>query len=429
MSLSEFIGDVRDALKKHNAAALCKFLEINPQDNKGPLIARFNDPNDFDLYEIDERFRNVIKSYIKLMKSIYLVNDIKKSFEDYNEMVIQLNRYAELQTNWINLTLMKCCKELIGIYSVMEKSFPEEIKNNNQSNEIFTDRKQSALEILANTINKSFKLSLNDKNLDLSQSKRIDIYFFLSILIKIYFKLGNIELAKSIEKALKGTRFELPAFNKKLKDKASAITYLYYSSILSLEDSDFKSSQSKLESALNLLSYYQDISRVKKNHQKILILLLPLKLYNDKKIPKDIIWKQFPTLKYLYKDNLFEFILKGQIFQLNNFIIKVQAFLLKSNLYLLFENLKRLCMISLIKKTVHIHQSLNEDTKTNHIIPFSAFNVTITYSTHGKSQKDYTENFDEIECILASLIADGFIKGYLSHSNKCIVLSKTVPFP
>jgi len=35
----------------------------------------------------------------------------------------------------------------------------------------------------------------------------------------------------------------------------------------------------------------------------------------------------------------------------------------------------------------------------------------------------------EIECILANLIYNGMIKGYLSHKHKCMVVSNTDPFP
>ena len=36
---------------------------------------------------------------------------------------------------------------------------------------------------------------------------------------------------------------------------------------------------------------------------------------------------------------------------------------------------------------------------------------------------------DEIECILANLIFKGYIKGYISHEKRVVILSKTNPFP
>jgi hypothetical protein len=37
-------------------------------------------------------------------------------------------------------------------------------------------------------------------------------------------------------------------------------------------------------------------------------------------------------------------------------------------------------------------------------------------------------DLDELECILANLIFQGSIKGYIAH-KKCVIFSKTDPFP
>ncbi len=38
-------------------------------------------------------------------------------------------------------------------------------------------------------------------------------------------------------------------------------------------------------------------------------------------------------------------------------------------------------------------------------------------------------DMNEVECILSNLIYKGFIKGYISHEKKILVLSKKVAFP
>lgn len=38
-------------------------------------------------------------------------------------------------------------------------------------------------------------------------------------------------------------------------------------------------------------------------------------------------------------------------------------------------------------------------------------------------------DMDEIECILANLIFKGYVKGYMSHQKKILVVSKAQPFP
>ncbi len=38
-------------------------------------------------------------------------------------------------------------------------------------------------------------------------------------------------------------------------------------------------------------------------------------------------------------------------------------------------------------------------------------------------------DMDGVECLVADLIFKGYVKGYISHTKKTLVLSKTNPFP
>ena len=38
-------------------------------------------------------------------------------------------------------------------------------------------------------------------------------------------------------------------------------------------------------------------------------------------------------------------------------------------------------------------------------------------------------DYDEIECVLANLIFRGYVRGYISHTKRMLVLSKSNPFP
>lgn len=429
--LSDYIQKVCLLVNLEDSQKFRSCITINPGINEGTIRAHFPEPNDFDLHPIPEKFRNVVKSYLKLMKSVYIANSINASFFDLNEMVNNLNRAADTQTNWINQPLINACTELISVYQVRLKNFPEEEEmelSNLENNEY--GNSSSSLERLAATINGLFKLSLNDKNLDLSQSKRLDIYFFLGNLIKIYFKLGKLELAKSVEKALKGTRFNLPKLNGAGSSKRYAVTYLYYSALLSLDDADFTTSEEKLVKAMEILSCYKDPKNVKNQTEKILIILLPLKLYNKRLTPSNEIWEKFPKLKFMYKDNLFDAIKNGNLKKFDQALTKYQLILLKNHLYLLFEMMKSLCYLKLVKKTVSIIHSLNSETKS-HIVPLSAIQLALEFSTNDsyKESDKFAYNLDAVECILANLISSGKIKGYLSHAYRCIVLSKANAFP
>lgn len=443
LTLSGYIKKIVKALKHEDADQLRDCLTINPANNAGEARADFAEPNDFDLYPVPEKFRPVVKCHLKVMTSIYKYKSIDTAFTELNEMNSNLIRAAESQTNWINLPLMSSLSELIAVYKVRQQKYPEDVSSYQfQDMEIDSFEggsgngpKTSALEQLSITVNKGFKLSLNDKNLVLSQSKRNDIYFFLSNLIKIYFKMNKLELAKSVEKAVKGTRFELPPMNAKLANKKHLVVYLYYSSLLSLDDGDFTAAESKLDKAMDLMRYYSQ--KCARQTNQILLILLPLKLHNKNQvINSPEFWKEHPELQLVYRDNLLYSVIHGDIAKFEDCIKKYEVVFLKNHLYLLVLSLKQQCYLRLVKKTATIYRELCTDPLQAHIVPFSAFQVAFEFSKYGTSEKEqdvddrvfgYAQ--EEIECILAGLIAKGKIKGYLSNINCCAVLSKTVAFP
>ena len=44
-------------------------------------------------------------------------------------------------------------------------------------------------------------------------------------------------------------------------------------------------------------------------------------------------------------------------------------------------------------------------------------------------QEDTELDLDELECTLANLIYSGYVKGYIAHEKRVLVLSKASPFP
>ena len=59
----------------------------------------------------------------------------------------------------------------------------------------------------------------------------------------------------------------------------------------------------------------------------------------------------------------------------------------------------------------------------NHQLQMQDFQLALHVAT-GNSM-----DTDEIECVLTNLIFKGYIKGYMSHTKKILVVSKTQPFP
>lgn len=436
MSSYEYVQEFSRAISSQNLKKLRNLLTINPGAHDGALRAGFQGPSDVDLYLLPEKFKPVIRSYLQLMRSIYVSNDINRSFHDFLDMMVHLNRAAESQTNWICPTLINCSNELISLYQVRSKLHPDEEGISEDLEKPVTN----SLELVANTINRSFKICLTDKTPELAVSKKSSIHFFLAALIKIYFKLNRLELAKSMEKALVGTGLAIPTIvHSPVEYRKHIVTYLYYSSLLSLDEGDFAFAETKLLTAMEFLSCYRLQKKVFKQVEKILFLLIPLKLYTSRAVLPADVWNKFPNLRYVYEEQLFNAIFTGNLRKFDECVAKFQTLFLKRHIFILVIQLKSLCYLTLMKRTATICGELNA--KTPHIVAFSRFQLAMEFSQHNKYDADhyivpesvtnqkYSTSSEELECILANLIAKRQIKGYLSHANKCIVLLKSEAFP
>lgn len=82
--------------------------------------------------------------------------------------------------------------------------------------------------------------------------------------------------------------------------------------------------------------------------------------------------------------------------------------------YLLLEKCKTVCYRNLFKR-IHIILDKHQ--------------ISLAYVAKALKWLGMPIDLDEVECILANLIYRGYIRGYLSHSKRVLVLSKKEPFP
>lgn len=128
-----------------------------------------------------------------------------------------------------------------------------------------------------------------------------------------------------------------------------------------------------------------------------------------------------PKRNLLEKYNLMEFeelmeaVKRGDLCNLEKVMEKHELFFIGAGIYLIVEKLKIIAYRNLFKKVylvLNIHQIPIQDL-------LSAFEM------QGINDVD----MDEVECIVANLIFEGKIKGYISHQHKKLVISKQNPFP
>ncbi|KAK2153168.1 hypothetical protein LSH36_305g03077 [Paralvinella palmiformis] len=180
----------------------------------------------------------------------------------------------------------------------------------------------------------------------------------------------------------------------------------YYVGRKAIFDNDFKNAEEYL-----LFAFQRSHRQAKKNKRLILIYLLPVKMLLGH-MPKQQLLKKYDLLQF---SDVTTAVSCGNLLLLNEALQKNEEFFIKCGIYLILEKLKIITYRNLFKKVALI---LN-----THQMPISAF--TVALKMMGEDEVDD----DEVECILANLIYENKIKGYISHQHRKLVISKQNPFP
>ncbi|KAI5956289.1 CSN12 [Candida jiufengensis] len=436
-TLDAFIHDFKTSISKKDSKLLKSLITINP-GQIAQVRKNFNVPTVYQMYSIPDKFRLVLTTYLKILKSIYIQQSLNSSFDNFNEMCNYLLKASESCDNWIMPVIISSFEELILLYKVKQSKEPEDLDSilddtiDDNNNLIFNNEKskKSSLEELISTLRKGFILTFNDKNPDLKQSKKNDVYFFLSNFVKYCFKMNKLVIAKSMMEVVKNSTQKLPSMNQSISTRKHGITYLYFQSLIALDDGDYLLSEKLLDDALKLLSYYK--IKDSKQLQQILIILIPLKLYNKGKLPNNSIWIKFKPLKILYKDNFLKAIQEGNLKKYDECLKKFEILLLKKHLYILMLLLRQFVQLKLIKKITNI---IKDNNSNDSMIQLNAFKIGFEISSNYNELTNTINepinkiNILEIENIIANLISIGLIRGQLSNNSNVIILSKSKPFP
>ena len=188
--------------------------------------------------------------------------------------------------------------------------------------------------------------------------------------------------------------------------KSDIVTLKYYGGRIALFENQFKRAERELDTAFK--ECYQ---KSFKNQRNILKFLLPVKILCGK----------FPSVELIQKYRLYEYVnLAKSIFEGNIALFKEQTrkfrkLWIKRSLFVIMETLELVLVRNLFKRVCKLIKK--PIIEIEYFV--KAFNIS------GKINYD----MEEAECLLGNLILKGYIKGYISHEKKKIVLSQTEPFP
>jgi len=241
-----------------------------------------------------------------------------------------------------------------------------------------------------------------------NQSKKTGSLFIIVHLFKIYFKINNLRLCSFLVNMVRNPTFpRMETF-----PLSQTVSYHYYLGRLKIFEQDYPTAEEYLYYAFK--HCHKSSFR---NKKRILHFLVPVRLLSGK----------IPSIKLLqkYKLSAFEGIVKaiksGNIKSYNESLESRQEQFINKGIFLILEKLKNFAYRNLFRKVYKMLQSLEVDPSKKHQLPLPLLITALNVN-------GIVMDTDELECILANLIFDGNMKGYIAH-KRCVVLSKADPFP
>ncbi|KAL4450585.1 hypothetical protein ABPG77_000941 [Micractinium sp. CCAP 211/92] len=253
-------------------------------------------------------------------------------------------------------------------------------------------------------LRKCFAVSLQAPG---NKDKKLAALDIVNLSIKIYFRLNTLRLCKNLMRTVDSRQFAaFDAF-----PAAQRVTYKFYVGRLAVFDENYQEARASLEYALQHCHALA-------HHNKALVLkyLVPVQLLLGH-LPS-------PTLLAAHQLRQYEPIIaamrSGDVKLFSDTMNALQFRFIQEGTYLLLEKLRYAVFRRLLRKVHAVHGALEPEKRAQ--IPLAQFQAAL-------AMQGLEVDMDEVECIAANLIFRKYVKGYLSHKAKVMVVAKTDPFP
>ncbi|CAK9803670.1 PCI domain-containing protein 2 [Anthophora plagiata] len=327
------------------------------------------------------------------LKTIAAMNkDDPLSMYNYQSSAVQsLTKILQMQKkeNWMLPVMNVTCLELRLLAVCAENT---KTNKNMKPGEM--------LEKCADCLMGCFRVCACDNRSSDDDTKRWGMLALVNQLLKIYFRINKLHLCRPLIRAIESFPYKAHFA------LAQQITYKFFVGRKAMFDSDYKAADKCLTYAFEHCH-----KQSSKNKRLILTYLVPVKMLLGY-MPKHSLLQKYNLMEF---GELMEAVKKGDLRNLEEVMEKHESFFIGAGIYLIVEKLKIIAYRNLFKKVylvLNIHQIPVQDL-------LSAFEM------HGIDDVD----MDKVECIVANLIYEGKIKGYISHQHKKLVISKQNPFP
>ncbi|XP_057666233.1 PCI domain-containing protein 2 [Diorhabda carinulata] len=296
---------------------------------------------------------------------------------------------SQKEENWSLPIMFVICSDLRLIAQQAEK---QRVGNTENPGEI--------LEKAAECLMGCFRVCAADNRSSDEDTKRIGMLGLVNQLFKVYFRINKLHLCKPLIRAIESSQF------KDIFPLGQQVTYKYFVGRKSMYDSNYKAAEEYLSYA------FENCHKAsRKNKRLILTYLVPVKMLLGY-IPSRQVLEKYDIVVEFW--DLVQAVCQGNLKLFDDLMEKHEAFFISSGIYLIVDKLKIIAYRNLFRK---VYLILN-----THQIPVDSLQQAL--ECLGQDA-----DLDETECIVANLIYEGKIKGYISHQHRKVVVSKQNPFP
>uniref|UniRef100_A0A1E1XSS8 PCI domain-containing protein 2 homolog n=1 Tax=Amblyomma sculptum TaxID=1581419 RepID=A0A1E1XSS8_AMBSC len=390
VTMNQYLQQIDEALQHGRGKKAAELLSCKHAHSASSRL-HVDDPEPSVQRVMDSPWDEVVCQHLRCL---YHMNNY--NFVDaYKEQAILVQLFTKIfqslkEENWALPIMYTVCLDLRLFASQADTQLSKKSKG----------KPGETLEKAAELLMGCFRVCASDNRSSLENSKRRGMLNLVNQLFKIYFKINKLHLCKPLIRAIESSA---------LKDHFSIsqlVTYRYYVGQKAMFDSDFKNAEEYLTFAF--LRCDKDSVR---NKRLILIYLIPVKM----------LLGHMPSEALLCKYDLMQFsevvsaVTEGNLMRLDKALASNEEFFIRCGIYLILERLKVITYRNLFKKVYLLLKT--------HQIPIEAFLVAL------KFMKVDDVDMDELQCIIANLIYEGKIKGYISLQHQKLVVSKQSAFP
>ncbi|XP_063533478.1 PCI domain-containing protein 2 homolog [Cydia strobilella] len=330
---------------------------------------------------------DIVIAHLLCVRALFM-KDYMEAFNYQSSCVASVVRLLQNQKeeNWSLPLMYTVCLDLRLVAQKAEGA-------NMQSN-------GKIMEKAAESLLACFRVCAADNRSSDEDTKRLGMLNLVNQLLKVYFRINKLHLCKPLIRAIDSSPF---------KDQfplAQQITYRYFVGRKAMFDSDYRSADEFLSFAFQKCHY-----KSSRNKRLILTYLVPVKMLLGFMPARDLLQK-YDLMQFW---DLVSAVKNGDLRGIDRVMEEHETFFIRAGIYLIVEKLKITAYRNLFRKVF-----LAEGT---HQIDIASFQAALQLM--GQLDVDA----DETQCIVANMIYDGKIKGYISYQHKKVVVSKANAFP